>query len=157
MPAGSSATEESPSLRALCKCLAASVSREDLNSAVRAPEPKRMEELIFSFVFTGSEVFKMHEGTLYALFEKYKISQNLRSTSFFLRLRWQVFRSVPTEEVPFWADVVLGFRKMTEAELKRFPQYEFGQAFTTLKCETAAYLPWLEKRLVEMSLFSCLT
>ncbi|EDL83236.1 rCG38204, isoform CRA_a [Rattus norvegicus] len=65
---------------------------------------------------------------------------------------WQIFRSVPTEEVPFWADVVLGFREMTEAELKRFPQYEFGQAFTTLKCETSAYLPWLEKRLVEMSL-----
>ncbi|XP_060229545.1 D-aspartate oxidase isoform X4 [Meriones unguiculatus] len=59
---------------------------------------------------------------------------------------WQVFRSVPAEEVPFWADVVLGFRKMTEAELKRFPQYVFGQAFTTLKCETSAYLPWLEKR-----------
>ncbi|XP_055472003.1 D-aspartate oxidase isoform X1 [Psammomys obesus] len=60
---------------------------------------------------------------------------------------WQVFRSVPAEEVPFWADVVLGFRKMTEAELKRFPQYVFGQAFTTLKCETSAYLPWLEKRI----------
>lgn len=55
--------------------------------------------------------------------------------------------------MPFWADVVLGFRKMTEVELKQFPQYEFGQAFTTLKCETAAYLPWLEKRLVEMSVF----
>ncbi|XP_032744879.1 D-aspartate oxidase [Rattus rattus] len=60
---------------------------------------------------------------------------------------WQIFRSVPTEEVPFWADVVLGFREMTEAELKRFPRYEFGQAFTTLKCETSAYLPWLEKRI----------
>lgn len=60
---------------------------------------------------------------------------------------WQIFRSVPTEEVPFWADVVLGFRKMTEAELKRFPQHVFGQAFTTLKCETSAYLPWLEKRI----------
>ncbi|NP_001303648.1 D-aspartate oxidase isoform 5 precursor [Mus musculus] len=59
---------------------------------------------------------------------------------------WQIFRSVPAEEVPFWADVVLGFRKMTEAELKRFPQYVFGQAFTTLKCETSAYLPWLERR-----------
>ncbi|XP_040584184.1 D-aspartate oxidase isoform X2 [Mesocricetus auratus] len=59
---------------------------------------------------------------------------------------WQVFRSVPQEEVPFWADVVLGFRKMTEAELKRFPQYVFGHAFTTLKCETSAYLPWLERR-----------
>ncbi|XP_021061076.1 D-aspartate oxidase isoform X4 [Mus pahari] len=63
---------------------------------------------------------------------------------------WQIFRSVPVpaEEVPFWADVVLGFRKMTEAELKRFPQYVFGQAFTTLKCEMSAYLPWLERRAI---------
>lgn len=67
-------------------------------------------------------------------------------------LSWQIFESVPSEEVPFWADVVLGFRKMTEAELKKFPQHVFGQAFTTLKCEGAAYLPWLEKRLVEMAL-----
>lgn len=60
---------------------------------------------------------------------------------------WQIFRSIPTEQVPFWADVVLGFREMTEAELKKFPQYVFGHAFTTLKCETSVYLPWLEKRL----------
>ncbi|XP_022375966.1 D-aspartate oxidase [Enhydra lutris kenyoni] len=60
---------------------------------------------------------------------------------------WQIFRSIPTEEVPFWADVVLGFRKMTEAELKKFPQHVFGHAFTTLKCESPTYLPWLEKRL----------
>ncbi|XP_026935584.1 D-aspartate oxidase isoform X2 [Sagmatias obliquidens] len=60
---------------------------------------------------------------------------------------WQIFRSIPTEEVPFWADVVLGFRKMTENELKKFPQHVFGQAFTTLKCEGPVYLPWLEKRL----------
>uniref|UniRef100_A0A8D2JUI1 D-aspartate oxidase n=2 Tax=Theropithecus gelada TaxID=9565 RepID=A0A8D2JUI1_THEGE len=60
---------------------------------------------------------------------------------------WQIFQSTPTEEVPFWADVVLGFRRMTEAELKKFPQYVFGQAFTTLKCECPAYLPWLEKRI----------
>uniref|UniRef100_A0A8C5KY39 D-aspartate oxidase n=1 Tax=Jaculus jaculus TaxID=51337 RepID=A0A8C5KY39_JACJA len=59
---------------------------------------------------------------------------------------WQIFRSMPSEEVPFWADVVLGFRKMTETELKRFPQHVFGHAFTTLKCETSAYLPWLERR-----------
>ncbi|KAM5167753.1 D-aspartate oxidase isoform 1-T1 [Callospermophilus lateralis] len=62
---------------------------------------------------------------------------------------WQIFRSIPAEEVPFWADVVLGFRKMTEAELKKFPQHVFGQAFTTLKCETSAYLSWLEKRIKE--------
>ncbi|XP_011905881.1 PREDICTED: D-aspartate oxidase isoform X2 [Cercocebus atys] len=60
---------------------------------------------------------------------------------------WQIFQSTPTEEVPFWADVVLGFRRMTEAELKKFPQYVSGQAFTTLKCECPAYLPWLEKRI----------
>uniref|UniRef100_A0A8C0X560 D-aspartate oxidase n=2 Tax=Castor canadensis TaxID=51338 RepID=A0A8C0X560_CASCN len=59
---------------------------------------------------------------------------------------WQIFQSVPTREVPVWADVVLGFR-MTEAELKRFPQHVFGQAFTTLKCETSAYLSWLENRI----------
>ncbi|XP_073933009.1 D-aspartate oxidase isoform X3 [Castor canadensis] len=59
----------------------------------------------------------------------------------------KIFQSVPTREVPVWADVVLGFRKMTEAELKRFPQHVFGQAFTTLKCETSAYLSWLENRI----------
>lgn len=60
---------------------------------------------------------------------------------------WQIFQRIPTDEVPFWADVVLGFRKMTEAELRKFPQHEYGQAFTTLKCESPSYLPWLEKRL----------
>ncbi|XP_004874039.1 D-aspartate oxidase isoform X4 [Heterocephalus glaber] len=58
-----------------------------------------------------------------------------------------IFQSIPTEQAPFWADVVLGFRKMTEAELKKFPRYVFGHSFTTLKCETLIYLPWLEKRL----------
>ncbi|XP_012924415.1 D-aspartate oxidase isoform X2 [Heterocephalus glaber] len=64
-----------------------------------------------------------------------------------LCLSWQIFQSIPTEQAPFWADVVLGFRKMTEAELKKFPRYVFGHSFTTLKCETLIYLPWLEKRL----------
>ncbi|XP_004475992.3 D-aspartate oxidase isoform X1 [Dasypus novemcinctus] len=62
---------------------------------------------------------------------------------------WQIFKSIPTQEVPFWADVVLGFRKMTKAELKKFPQHVFGQAFTTLKCDGPAYLLWLEKRIKE--------
>ena len=65
-------------------------------------------------------------------------------------LSWQIFRSIPTEEVPYWADVVLGFRKMTKDELKKFPQHVFGHAFTTLKCEGPTYLPWLQKRLVEV-------
>ncbi|XP_017522632.2 D-aspartate oxidase isoform X2 [Manis javanica] len=60
---------------------------------------------------------------------------------------WQIFQSIAAEEVPFWADVVLGFRKMTEAELTKFPQHASGHAFTTLKCEGPNYLPWLEKRI----------
>ncbi|XP_075270330.1 D-aspartate oxidase isoform X2 [Opisthocomus hoazin] len=60
---------------------------------------------------------------------------------------WQVFRNTPKEELPFWSDVVLGFRPMSEAELQKFPQHQFGQAFTTLKCDCPPYLLWLEKRL----------
>ncbi|XP_020863882.1 D-aspartate oxidase [Phascolarctos cinereus] len=60
---------------------------------------------------------------------------------------WQIYRSVPHQKRPFWADTVLGFRKMTESELKKFPQHVFGQAFTTMKCEAISYLPWLEKRI----------
>lgn len=37
---------------------------------------------------------------------------------------------------------------MSEAELQRFPQHRFGQAFTTLKCDCPPYLLWLEKRWV---------
>ncbi|XP_041270776.1 D-aspartate oxidase isoform X1 [Onychostruthus taczanowskii] len=60
---------------------------------------------------------------------------------------WQVFKSTPKEELPFWSDTVLGFRPMSEAELQKFPQHQFGQAFTTLKCDCPSYLLWLEKRL----------
>ncbi|XP_065487484.1 D-aspartate oxidase isoform X2 [Caloenas nicobarica] len=62
---------------------------------------------------------------------------------------WQIFKNTPTpkEELPFWSDVVLGFRPMSEAELQKFPQHQFGQAFTTLKCDCPPYLLWLEKRL----------
>uniref|UniRef100_A0A8B9PP71 D-aspartate oxidase n=1 Tax=Apteryx owenii TaxID=8824 RepID=A0A8B9PP71_APTOW len=55
--------------------------------------------------------------------------------------------STPKEESPFWSDVVLGFRPMSEAELQKFPQHSCGQAFTTLKCDCPPYLLWLEKRL----------
>ncbi|XP_073193138.1 D-aspartate oxidase isoform X1 [Lepidochelys kempii] len=60
---------------------------------------------------------------------------------------WQIFKTIPDEVLPFWSDVVLGFRSMTEEELKKFPQHRFGQAFTTLKCDCPSYLLWLEKRL----------
>ncbi|KAJ3613870.1 hypothetical protein NHX12_020114 [Muraenolepis orangiensis] len=58
----------------------------------------------------------------------------------------QIFREVPTQKVPFWSELVFGFRFLTERELRRFPEHCFGQAFTTLKCESSSYLPWLEKR-----------
>ncbi|XP_040206171.1 D-aspartate oxidase [Rana temporaria] len=59
---------------------------------------------------------------------------------------WQVFKMPPKDAFPFWGNVVLGFRLMTEAELEKFPSYTFGQAFTTLKCQSSLYLPWMEKR-----------
>ncbi|XP_075059021.1 D-aspartate oxidase isoform X3 [Mixophyes fleayi] len=58
---------------------------------------------------------------------------------------WQVFKTPPKEAFPFWWQVVLGFRIMTEAELAKFPFYTFGQSFTTLKCQSSHYLPWMEK------------
>ncbi|KAG7261196.1 hypothetical protein CRUP_023815 [Coryphaenoides rupestris] len=57
----------------------------------------------------------------------------------------------PVLNVPFWSDVVLGFRPLTELELRRFPEHRFGQAFTSLKCECTSYLPWLEKSLQELA------
>ncbi|KAJ7341834.1 hypothetical protein JRQ81_007234 [Phrynocephalus forsythii] len=60
---------------------------------------------------------------------------------------WQIFKTTPAEKMPFWADVVLGFRSMTEKELQKFPEHQFGQAFTTLKCDCPPYLIWMEKRL----------
>ncbi|KAG7465691.1 hypothetical protein MATL_G00156220 [Megalops atlanticus] len=65
----------------------------------------------------------------------------------FLMSGCQIFRETPSNPRPFWAEYVLGFRFMTDAELRRFPQHKFGHAFTTVKCECPTYLPWLEKRL----------
>nr|XP_046268806.1 D-aspartate oxidase isoform X2 [Scatophagus argus] len=59
---------------------------------------------------------------------------------------WQIFKEVPANKKPFWSESVIGFRFMTDRELKRFPDHKFGQAFTTIKCECSSYLPWLEKR-----------
>lgn len=59
---------------------------------------------------------------------------------------YQIFKDVPADQKPYWSDLVIGFRSMTDRELERFPGYKFGQAFTTVKCECCSYLPWLEKR-----------
>ncbi|XP_028995257.1 D-aspartate oxidase isoform X2 [Betta splendens] len=58
----------------------------------------------------------------------------------------QIFPEVPADTKPYWSDFVIGFRLMTDRELKRFPNHKFGQAFTTIKCECSSYLLWLEKR-----------
>ncbi|NXJ77652.1 OXDD oxidase, partial [Trogon melanurus] len=68
---------------------------------------------------------------------------------------WQIFKNPPKEDLPFWSDVVLGFRPMSEAELQKFPQHRFGQAFTTLKCDCPPYLLWLEKRLKATGVQMC--
>ncbi|XP_072356118.1 D-aspartate oxidase isoform X4 [Scyliorhinus torazame] len=60
---------------------------------------------------------------------------------------WEIFQEPPVEHIPFWADSVLAFRVMNDAELKRFPQAIFGWMYTTLLCDCTHYLPWLEKRL----------
>uniref|UniRef100_A0A8C6TM27 D-aspartate oxidase n=1 Tax=Neogobius melanostomus TaxID=47308 RepID=A0A8C6TM27_9GOBI len=61
----------------------------------------------------------------------------------------QVFKEVPAVRRPFWSDLVIGFREMSEREMRRFPERTFGQAFTTLKCECASYLPWLHSRFLK--------
>lgn len=61
----------------------------------------------------------------------------------------QIFKEVPAVRRPLWSDLVIGYREMTERELQRFPEHTFGQAFTTLKCECAHYLPWLHNRFVK--------
>ncbi|KAK7142767.1 hypothetical protein R3I94_012195 [Phoxinus phoxinus] len=64
----------------------------------------------------------------------------------YLSSGYHIFKDVPCDKKPYWADLVFGFRNMTDQEMKRFPNHKFGQAFTTLKCECLSYLPWLEKR-----------
>lgn len=62
---------------------------------------------------------------------------------------YQLYREVPNITKPYWADIVFGFRTMTNHEMKRFPNHKFGQAVITLKCEGIRYLPWMEKRLTK--------
>lgn len=73
-------------------------------------------------------------------------SQHSPEAGVMLSSGWQIFKEVPADTRPFWSESVIGFRFMTESELKRFPDHKFGQAFTTIKCECASYLPWLETR-----------
>ncbi|XP_072221426.1 D-aspartate oxidase [Leuresthes tenuis] len=76
-------------------------------------------------------------------------SQHSPEAGVMLSSGWQIFKEVPANKKPFWSEFVIGFRNMTDSELKRFPDHRFGQAFTTIKCECSSYLPWLEKRFRE--------
>ncbi|XP_060790465.1 D-aspartate oxidase [Neoarius graeffei] len=62
---------------------------------------------------------------------------------------YELFKEVPSIIKPYWADIVFGFRTMTDREMKRFPNHKYGRAVTTMKCESLRYLPWLEKRLTK--------
>ncbi|XP_032402973.1 D-aspartate oxidase [Xiphophorus hellerii] len=73
-------------------------------------------------------------------------SQHSPDAGVILSSGWQIFKEVPATKEPYWSDLVIGFRAMTDRELKRFPDHKFGQAFTTVKCECSSYLPWLEER-----------
>ncbi|XP_034531404.1 D-aspartate oxidase [Notolabrus celidotus] len=59
---------------------------------------------------------------------------------------WQIFKEVPANTKPHFSECMIGFRFMTDEEMKRFPDHKFGQAFTTVKCECSNHLPWLENR-----------
>ncbi|XP_068995103.1 D-amino-acid oxidase-like isoform X2 [Embiotoca jacksoni] len=48
---------------------------------------------------------------------------------------------------PSFKDIVLGFRQLTEQELKMFPGYTYGWFNTALMVEGKTYLPWLMDRL----------
>lgn len=73
-------------------------------------------------------------------------SPQARDAGVYLSSGYHIFKDVPCDKKPYWADLVFGFRNMTDHEMKRFPNHKFGQAFTTLKCECLSYLPWMEKR-----------
>ncbi|CAG13199.1 unnamed protein product [Tetraodon nigroviridis] len=75
-------------------------------------------------------------------------SQHAPEAGVLLTSGWQIFKEVPEVKKPFWSDLVIGFRLLTQDEIvQRFPDHKLVQAFTTLKCECVTYLPWLEKRL----------
>ncbi|XP_030630481.1 D-aspartate oxidase [Chanos chanos] len=75
------------------------------------------------------------------------VSSQASEAGVLLSSGYQIFKEIPSDKTPFWSKYVLGFRPMTDREMKRFPDHKFGQAFTTIKCECSSYLPWLEKRL----------
>lgn len=83
---------------------------------------------------------------IYRVFNRWESCFIMLSRVFLTCDRCQVFKEVPTDKRPYWAEYVLGFRVLSDREMKRFPDHKFGQAFTTVKCECTAYLPWLEKR-----------
>ncbi|XP_059209049.1 D-aspartate oxidase [Centropristis striata] len=73
-------------------------------------------------------------------------SQHSPDAGVMLSSGWQIFKDVPADKTPFWSEFMIGFRFMTDSELKLFPGHKFGHAFTTIKCECSTYVPWLENR-----------
>ncbi|XP_062863899.1 D-aspartate oxidase [Trichomycterus rosablanca] len=62
---------------------------------------------------------------------------------------YQLFKEVPSNKKPYWSDSLFGLRTMTDSEMKQFPNHKFGQAITTIKCESLTYLPWLKQRFLK--------
>ena len=48
------------------------------------------------------------------------------------------------EDDPFWKDMVIGFRRLSDAELRLYPdRYKSGYFYTTIVCDQTKYIPWL--------------
>ncbi|XP_067910879.1 D-amino-acid oxidase, tandem duplicate 2 [Heterodontus francisci] len=77
----------------------------------------------------------------------YVNSPDANEMGLFLQSGYNIFKErVPD---PSWKDAVLGFRHLTENELKLFPGFSYGWFNTALMLEGKSYLPWLMERLRE--------
>jgi len=59
---------------------------------------------------------------------------------------YEIFRK--PQQIPYWSDLVYGFRTMSESEVTQLftGGYKYGFGYTTLHAECKKYLPWLMNR-----------
>jgi glycine/D-amino acid oxidase-like deaminating enzyme len=73
---------------------------------------------------------------------KLVMSDLSKETGTFLTSGRELFLGL--EDDPFWKDTVLGYRSLTDAELKLYPdRYKSGYFYTTIIADQTKYIPWL--------------